>query len=254
MIAIEIQRHFRETANLPFCHWCGMNFPPQDPTNGGVAPSSHTFDIRDRVPPGILKTHTTHAGWSRTVAAEKSLREQAIGVIDEYLRAADICIKTAKPGGGILGYPAALLLLCATDAIGHGALPDNGQFTRLDVLADPLFGPALSADQARQVKNWYRHLLAHTGTMALGVHLEPDAQGLPFDFDSTGAPVLIRVGKLHEVVRSAWGRVNKVMFNPPSASKTQPAPTALPPGWDSSVSSAVSGVVSMPGYPRGRTP
>ena len=188
------------------------------------------------------------------MAAEKSLREQAIGVIDEYLRAADICIKTAKPGGGILGYPAALLLLCATDAIGHGVLSDNREFTRLDVLADPLFGRALTLDQARQVKKWYRHLLAHTGTMALGVHLEPDGQGPPFEFDTTGAPVLIRVGNLHEIVSNAWRQVNKATFNPPSASGTQPDPAALPPGRVSSLSPAASGVVPLPGHSSGGTP
>lgn len=186
------------------------------------------------------------------MAAEKSLREQAIGVIDEYLRAADICIKTAKPGGGILGYPAVLLLLCATDAIGHGVLPSNEEFTRLDVLADPLFGPALLPDQVKKVKNWYRHLLAHTGTMALGVHLEPDAHGLPFEFDTTGAPVLIRVGKLHEIVSKAWGQVNKATFNPPG-SKTKPDPAALSSRWVSSLSTAVSGVVSLPGHAPGGT-
>ncbi len=188
------------------------------------------------------------------MAAEKSLREQAIGVIDEYLRAADICIKTTKPGDGILGYPAVLLLLCATDAIGHGVLADNGEFTRLDVLAEPLFGPALTADQARNVKNWYRNLLTHTGTMALGVHLEPDALGLPFEFDTTGAPILIRVGKLHAIVSNAWGHVNKATFNPPSTNKKRPDPAALPPGWISSLSPAASGVVSLPGVAPGGTP
>jgi hypothetical protein len=176
------------------------------------------------------------------VSAERLFREKAIGVIDEYLTAADICIKTSKPVGGILGYPATLLLLCATDAIGHGVLPDNGEFTRLDVLAEPLFGPALSPVQARQVKNWYRHLLAHTGTMVRGVHLEPDAQGPPFEFDTTGAPILIRVGKLHEFVSRAWRQVDKATFNPPSANRTQPDPTALPSGWGSSLSPAASGI------------
>jgi hypothetical protein len=53
--------------------------------------------------------------------------------------------------------------------------------------------------------------------MARGVHLEPDAQGLPFEFDTTDARVLIRVGKLHKIVSSAWGQVNRATFNPPRA-------------------------------------
>jgi hypothetical protein len=188
------------------------------------------------------------------MAKEKSPQEQAIGVIDEYLTAAGICINTAKADGGILGYPAVLLLLCATDAIGHGVLPDNGNFTRLDVLADALFGPALNSDQATKVKNWYRHLLAHTGTMAIGVHLEPDVQGQPFDFDTTGAPILIRIGKLHEIVSGAWARVNKATFRPSVAHHAPPKPTDLRPDFVSSFSPAASGVVSVPGSAQGGKP
>lgn len=177
------------------------------------------------------------------MAKERSPEQQAIGVIDEYLTAADMCIGTLKPDGGILGYPAVLLLLCATDAISHGVLPPSRDFTRLDVLADPLFGPALAANQARQLKNWYRHLLAHTGTMAVGVHLEPDTQGQPFEFDASGAPVLIRVGKFREIVSSAWARVNKATFNPPTATGAQPNAAALPPGFVSTLTPAASAVV-----------
>ncbi len=180
------------------------------------------------------------------MTTESTTREQAITAIDEYLRASEICINVMKSNGG-LGYAATLLLLCATDAIGHGVLPDNGDSTRLDVLAGPPFDNVLSVDQARQVKNWYRHLLTHTATMAIGVYLEPDVSGAPFDFDNQGAPVLIRVGKLHEIVSAAWERVDKASFNPPSARRKQPNPVALPPEWNSSLSSAVSGVVPLPG-------
>ena len=41
-------------------------------------------------------------------------------VVEEYLLAAEICLNTMKPGGGVLGYPAVLLLLCVVDAIGQG--------------------------------------------------------------------------------------------------------------------------------------
>jgi len=187
------------------------------------------------------------------MTTEDAIREQAITAIGEYLRASEICIDTVKSGGG-LGYAATLLLLCAADAIGHGVLPDNGDFTRLDVLADPLFDQVLSPDQARQVKNWYRHLLAHTATMAIGVHLEPGAQGMPFEFDSMGAPVLIRVGKLHEIVSTAWGRVEKAKFNPPGARGKQPDLTARPLDWGTSLSHAASGVTSILGSASARTP
>jgi hypothetical protein len=182
------------------------------------------------------------------LAQERSQREQAIGVIDEYLMAADICIKKVKPDGGVLGYPAALLLLCAVDAIGHGVLPPNDDFTRLDVLATENFGSVLTKDQAKQVKEWYRHLLAHTGTMAVGVHLEPGSDGEPFEFDNTGAPILIRVSKLYEITNSSWQRVVKATFAPPpnAAKKKWPDPTAQPSSFGSARSPAASGVAQQP--------
>jgi hypothetical protein len=189
----------------------------------------------------------------RTLAQEKSPRDQAIGVIDEYLTAANTCIKTEKPDGGILGYPAALLLLCSTDAIGHGVLDANGDLTRLDVLAHPLFGPALTVAQANQVKDWYRHLLVHTGTMAAGVHLEPDAQDAPFKFDNEGKSISIRVGKFYQIVSSAWEKVKagKVKFDPPSPRKPPPDPTARPSDFGSTLSPGASGVPSGAGRGKG---
>lgn len=180
------------------------------------------------------------------MAIEQTRRQQAIGAIDEYLLAAGICIRTSKPGGGILGYPAALLLLCAADAIGQGALPNNRKDTRLDVLGNPLFGQVLTYAQADQVTKWYRHLLAHSATMAAGVHLEPDAVGEPFEFDTTDAPVLIRVGALHRIVSAAWARVDKETFEPPCPkSNSLPDPAARPLAFDSTLTHAVSGVINL---------
>jgi hypothetical protein len=149
------------------------------------------------------------------VAIEQSSRDQAVGAIDEYLVAAGICIKTTKPNGG----------MCATDAIGHGVLPANGDFTRLDVLADPLFGSVLTVAQAKQVKEWYRNCLVHSAMIAVGVNLEADAQGKPFEFDTCDAPVLIRVGKLYEIVSNVWARMDKATFSAPPPPK-QPDPHA----------------------------
>jgi hypothetical protein len=104
------------------------------------------------------------------MAIANNRKDQSVEVIEEYLTPAKACIDTLKPnwsgscpmvdrqtarfpgkkkapegaqsanwGGGILGYPATLLLLCATDAIGHGLLPGNGRSTRLDVLKHPPF-------------------------------------------------------------------------------------------------------------------
>ena len=49
----------------------------------------------------------------------------------------------------VLGYPAALLLLCSVDAIGQGVLPKTQELTRLDVLADPLFDSVLTVRELR---------------------------------------------------------------------------------------------------------
>jgi hypothetical protein len=63
----------------------------------------------------------------------------------------------------------------ATDAnLLRGATP-NEKFTRLDSPTEPLSSLALSPSQARQATKKLK-LLAHTGTIELGVHLEPDAQ------------------------------------------------------------------------------
>ncbi len=178
------------------------------------------------------------------MANVKSRREQAIGVIDEYLRAAKICIDTMKPDGSMLGYPATLLLLCATDAIGNGVKSGTNGDTRLDVLATSLFNNVLHTYQVKHFTEWYRNLLAHTATLAVGVHLEPDAQGQVFEFHKPDAPVLIRVAKLYEVVSDAWKQVkDTAIFNPPP--ERNRAKSAA--GWVSSLSPAASGVVSIAG-------
>jgi len=178
------------------------------------------------------------------VAKVNTPKEQAIEAIDEYLIAARACIDTRKPDGGILGYPAALLLLCATDAIGHGVLqPKNGQHTRLDVLKQSPFNLHLTDGQVGNITRWYRHLLAHNGTIAVGVFMEPDTQGQPFDFDRSGAPMLIRVPVFYGIVEGAWQRQDKTAFNPPPATGAQPDPSARPAAFFSTLSPAASGVV-----------
>jgi hypothetical protein len=57
MIVIGTQQLFQKVANLPFCYWCGGNFLPQDQTNRDHVPPSNAFDVHDRTPPLILKTH-----------------------------------------------------------------------------------------------------------------------------------------------------------------------------------------------------
>lgn len=82
-------------------------------------------------------------------------------------------------------------------------------------------------------------MLAHTGTMSLNVFLKPDVQGEPFVFDND-APSLICVPVLYEVVKAAWERRDKSVFNPPRMSGSPPAQPPLH-------GLAASGVVSLSG-------
>jgi len=169
-------------------------------------------------------------------------QQQSFAVIEEYLTTAKMCIDTPKPGGGFLGYPATLLLLCVVDSIGNALLPDNRRSTRLDILLYPPFSiPTLKVDQIEDLTHWYRNSLAHTATLPANVVLETQADGQPFDFDTNDALTLIRVPVLYDVVRQAWNRQDKTAFTPASAHRTPPDPAAQPPTRLSSLSSGASG-------------
>jgi hypothetical protein len=162
-----------------------------------------------------------------------------------------MCIDTQKPNGGILGYSAALLLLCATDAIGHAVLPpDNKENIRLDVLAEPPFGLALKRDQIKNLKEWYRNWLAHSGLIAPSMGLTPDAEGEPFDFDPiNGALRFIRVPVFYAVVRDAWERLDKTTFNPVAQRKQPGNLSAQQREFLAGLGYAASGVVFPPSLP-----
>lgn len=194
----------------------------------------------------IAGAFTSPRDWRhKAVANATSPKDQWIQVIEEYLTTAEWCIDTSK-GAGIRGYSATLLLLCVTDAMGHGLLPDNGRSTRLDVLMYPPFDPALNlnASKVGNLVSWYRNMLAHTGTMSPNVFLEPDEQGVPFSFDGNDALNVIRVPVLYQAVKAAWeGRDKSIFICPSMHGKAPPDPTAQPPGFISSLSTLVSGGV-----------
>jgi hypothetical protein len=68
-------------------------------------------------------------------------KDQWIAIVEDYLTTAKMLIDMKRADGAIpKGYSATLLLLCATDAIGHGLLPiDASKSCRLDVLQHPPF-------------------------------------------------------------------------------------------------------------------
>jgi hypothetical protein len=105
------------------------------------------------------------------MAIHSELKDLAIDATDEYLTAAKACVQARKPAdGGILGYPAMLLLFCVTDAIGHSPiLKVKGGDVRLGVLKHPIFGLNLTDKQIGNLKQMYRNRLAHNGLLTPGV-------------------------------------------------------------------------------------
>jgi hypothetical protein len=178
------------------------------------------------------------------MAQQQTIKGLGTEIVEEFLTAAKLCVETRKADGGILGYPAILLLLSITDAIGHGLDVGSGD-TRLTVLKHPPFrellaksAQELSPKHVKNLTQWYRHMLAHSGLIAPGVALTPDADGAPFDFSGEEL-TLIRVPVLYQLVRDAWDGL-KDTFTPrfrPGQEKGWPKTPAL-----LGVMSAASGI------------
>lgn len=156
-------------------------------------------------------------GWI-VMALHNSIKDLNHEIIEEYLATVKICLAHTKSDGGILGYSATLLLLCITDAIGHGILGSNGNNTRLDVLKHPPFLTGLTDNQVKNLKDWFRNKLAHSAALCPGVHLRTDTEGPPFDFEGEKL-VGIRVPVFHGIVEKAWrelgGALSRVPVMPP---------------------------------------
>jgi hypothetical protein len=152
------------------------------------------------------------------MAEHRTIKDLGCEVMEDFLMAAGICVETRKTYGGILGYPATLILLAVTDAIGHGLDVGSGD-TRLAVLQHPSFseklakfGQDLSSRHVKNLTQWYRHMLAHSGLIAPGVALTPEREGAPFGF--TGEELTsIRVPVLYQLIRDVWGEL-KHTFTP----------------------------------------
>jgi hypothetical protein len=138
-----------------------------------------------------------------TIAATP--KDQWIQIVEDYLGLAQHCVDQQNPDGSIPhGYSATLLLLCATDAIGHGLLDPSQDACRLDVLMCPPFSQTLNMAQIKNLKEFFRNGLAHAGVMAPQVYLRPEATGLPFNFDTNGVLTEIRVPVLNKIVQAGW--------------------------------------------------
>jgi hypothetical protein len=138
-----------------------------------------------------------------------ALAEEAV---DEYLIAAGKCIESRKKDGGMLGFPAALLLLCLVNVLGtylrdelvniDGKAQPITRGTPFRVLNHPLFAQNLSKNEIRTVEEAYRNALAHEALMWPGHWLTPIPKAPPFGFQ--GGQVSISVPALYAAVESAW--------------------------------------------------
>jgi len=143
------------------------------------------------------------------MALQPNLAQLSAEVIDEYVTASDLCIHHRKLDGGCLGYPTVLLLFCTVEALGNYLSPKEP----LAVLNDPLFGKSYSVTKIKNLRNWYRHLLAHAAIIAPGICLTPEPEGEPFDFEGD-EPVRLRVIPFHRMVRAAWHAFDKELLKP----------------------------------------
>ena len=178
------------------------------------------------------------------MAPPQTIKELGIAIIEDFLVATKMCVETRKVDGGILGYPATLLALSILDAIGHGLKVGSGH-TRLAVLRHSPFkellaksGHELSCGHVKNLTQWYRHMLAHSGLIAPGVALTPETDGAPFGFSGEEL-TLIRVPVFYQLVRDAWDEL-KDTFTPrflPGQEKGWPKTPALV-----GIMSAVSGI------------
>jgi hypothetical protein len=184
------------------------------------------------------------------VALFDNERDLSVEAIDDMLIAAKLCKDFRKDDGGILGYPATLLLLCAADAICH-SLTTKGGDTRLWALKDPLFNLKLTNRQAEQLgkhlTEWCRNLLAHNALVMPGVTLKDEAEGEAFDFNVADQPIRLRVPVLYEVINAAWQKHRNNYAPDLDRNKRRPDP----PAPLEAATGAVSGVVLLG---RGRVP
>jgi hypothetical protein len=136
--------------------------------------------------------------------------------VEEYLTAARLCIEFTKGDGGVLGYPATLLLLCVVNAlavylrndvvtIGNTQAITKGEPFR--VLNHPLLGQALSMQQIKRVEDAYRNRLVHQAQIQPGHGLTRAEASTPFEFHNH--EIWISVPALYRAVSGAWDRFDK---------------------------------------------
>ena len=140
--------------------------------------------------------------------------------IEEYLAVAYYCLNTEKPGGGIYGYPAVLLLFLVTEALSNYRAGNNYE------LLKEIF-PTLNDEQIKCLRDWYRHPLTHQAVIMPGSMLSPELVGDPVELNQ-GEPTLIRVIPFYNAVLDIWKKfpMNEIK---PNVQKVKGPPQRMTP-------------------------
>jgi hypothetical protein len=172
---------------------------------------------------GFGKRVLGHTGASRTpkgiktMALHRNMASMASEVIEEYLRASQFCLEFRNFDGGCLGYPATLLLLCVTNALGSYLTGEDvaiegkqQKITRGEpfrVLNHTLFGLQLTHKQIKLIEQFYRNRLSHNAIIERGSFILPAQGGTPFVF--SGNHVLVRIASFERLVSKVWAKFPK---------------------------------------------
>ncbi len=142
------------------------------------------------------------------MAVHKDLQSLTVEVIEEYLAVAEYCVNTTKPNGGIYGLPAVLLLLCIVDAL---TVNSGGKKNTLQQITSVI---PMSEKQLKNLREWYRHPLAHQAVITPGTMFST-VDGAPIQFNSDGEPTYIRVKPFYQTIKGLWESFDKNTLNPP---------------------------------------
>ena len=151
------------------------------------------------------------------MAIHPNLWELSQEAIEEYLLTIRACLSHRKPGGGCLGYPATLLMLCLIEAFGTFLRGEevviDGKRQRITqgepfrVLNHSLFALDLTTAQMKTIEKAYRHRLAHNAMIDNGSWLIPQNGPAPFVFENGQVGIL--VFKLCDILEAAWSKFDK---------------------------------------------
>lgn len=148
-------------------------------------------------------------------------RELFFAAVDEYLKASKLCLRYRKDDGGILGYPATLMLCCIIDALSQNLAKAEKQKLpgeHFKILRHTSFGSILTEEQFTKVQkylgDWFRHKLAHQLVIVWNVALEAEGTTtIPFGFSSSGDFDTIYVLPLYRMVEKGWRSIDKSCFD-----------------------------------------